>query len=105
VTTATPHAPGSPRVLFARQAIMDRRGRPAGYELLYRGPPEATVLELLEDATPSPALLDRLRALRAQGFRVALDDFAPGRRPPRCSRSPTSSRSICARTRGATPSG
>jgi EAL and modified HD-GYP domain-containing signal transduction protein len=121
----------APRVLFARQAIVDRRGRLAGYELLYRGPrgadgeipdaehatcsvlvgafaevgvnaavggataflnvterflrevdplplaPEATVLELLEDATPSPALLDRLRALRAQGFRVALDDFAP----------------------------
>jgi EAL and modified HD-GYP domain-containing signal transduction protein len=36
------------------------------------------VLELLEDAQPTPALLERLRALRAQGFRVALDDFAPG---------------------------
>jgi c-di-GMP phosphodiesterase len=132
VTTAARHAPSSPRVLFARQAIVDRRGRLAGYELLYRGPrgadgeipdaehatcsvlvgafaevgmgaavggataflnvterflrevdplplaPEATVLELLEDATPSPALIDRLRSLRAQGFRVALDDFAPG---------------------------
>lgn len=119
-------------MLFARQAIVDRRGRLNGYELLYRGPrgadgeipdaehatcsvlvgafaevgfgaavggataflnvterflrdvdplplaPESTVLELLEDATPSPALLDRLRTLRAQGFRVALDDFAPG---------------------------
>jgi EAL and modified HD-GYP domain-containing signal transduction protein len=124
-------APEVPRVLFARQAIVDRRGRLAGYELLYRGPrgadgqipdaehatcqvlvgafaevgmgaavggataflnvterflrevdplplaPETTVLELLEDAAPSPPLLDRLRALRAQGFRVALDDFAP----------------------------
>jgi EAL and modified HD-GYP domain-containing signal transduction protein len=122
----------SPRVLFARQAIVDRRGRVAGYELLYRGErdedgqipdaehatcqvlvgafaevglrsavggtsaflnvterflcevdplplaPEATVLELLEDAVPSAALLDRLHALRAQGFRIALDDFAPG---------------------------
>jgi c-di-GMP phosphodiesterase len=122
----------APRVLFARQAIVDRRGRLAGYELLYRGPrgadgeipdaehatcsvlvgafaevgfsaavgrstaflnvterflreldplplaPESTVLELLEDATPSPALLDRLTTLRAQGFRVALDDFTPG---------------------------
>jgi EAL and modified HD-GYP domain-containing signal transduction protein len=130
--TAAPGAPESPRVLFARQAIVDRRGRLAGYELLYRGPrgadgeipdaehatcsvlvgafaevgmgaavgrstafvnvterflaevdplplaPESTVLELLEDATPSPALMDRLRTLRAQGFRVALDDFAPG---------------------------
>jgi c-di-GMP phosphodiesterase len=130
--TAAPDAPESPRVLFARQAIVDRRGRLAGYELLYRGPrgadgeipdaehatcsvlvgafaevgmgaavgrstafvnvterflrevdplpltPESTVLELLEDATPSPELLDRLRTLRAQGFRVALDDFTPG---------------------------
>jgi EAL and modified HD-GYP domain-containing signal transduction protein len=123
--------PAAPRVLFARQAIVDRRGRVAGYELLYRGKrdeagqipdaehatcavlvgafaevgfgaavgaataflnvterflrevdplpmePERTVLELLEDAAPSPALLDRLRALRADGYRVALDDFVP----------------------------
>jgi len=132
VAASVPASRESPRVLFARQAIVDRRGRLAGYELLYRGPrgadgeipdaehatcsvlvgafaevgmgaavggataflnvterflrevdplplaPEATVLELLEDATPSPALMDRLRALRLQGFRVALDDFAPG---------------------------
>jgi EAL and modified HD-GYP domain-containing signal transduction protein len=121
----------TPRVLFARQAIVARGGRLAGYELLYRGPrdaegqipdaehatcqvlvgafaevglssavggttafvnvterflqevdplplvPDTTVLELLEDATASPELLARLRALRAQGFRIALDDFAP----------------------------
>jgi EAL and modified HD-GYP domain-containing signal transduction protein len=121
----------TPRVLFARQAIVDRRGRVAGYELLYRGrrnedgqipdaehatcqvlvgafaevgfgaavgrnsafinvterflreidplplAPETTVLELLEDATPSQALIERLRALRTQGFRVALDDYNP----------------------------
>ena len=121
----------APRVLFARQAIVDRRGRLAGYELLYRGPrgadgeipdaehatcsvlvgafaevglsaavggataflnvterflrevdplplsPASTVLELLEDATPSPALMDRLSALRRRGFRIALDDYAP----------------------------
>lgn len=118
-----------PRVLFARQAIVDRDGRLEGYELLYRGErdadgtipdaehatcqvlvgafaevgiaaavggrtaflnvtenflhavdplpldPATTVLELLEDAIPSPPLLDRLAALRAAGFRVALDDF------------------------------
>jgi len=132
VSIAAAPATDAPRVLFARQAIVDRRGRLAGYELLYRGPrgadgeipdaehatcsvlvgafaevgfraavggstaflnvterflrevdplplaPESTVLELLEDAQPTPELLDRLRALRAQGFRVALDDFAPG---------------------------
>ena len=132
MSIAAAPATDAPRVLFARQAIVDRRGRLAGYELLYRGPrgadgeipdaehatcsvlvgafaevgfraavggstaflnvterflrevdplplaPESTVLELLEDAQPTPELLDRLRALRAQGFRVALDDFAPG---------------------------
>jgi EAL and modified HD-GYP domain-containing signal transduction protein len=131
-TTVPTSSPDTPRVLFARQAIVDRRGRLAGYELLYRGPrgadgeipdaehatcsvlvgafaevgfgaavgrstaflnvterflrevdplplaPESTVLELLEDARPTPELVSRLKALRAQGFRVALDDFAPG---------------------------
>jgi EAL and modified HD-GYP domain-containing signal transduction protein len=127
----------APRVLFARQAIVDARGRLVGYELLYRGRrgeggvipdaehatcqvllgafaevgfgaavgstsafvnvterflrevdplplmPKTTVLELLEDADPSVELLQRLRDLRAQGFRVALDDFTltPGSRP------------------------
>jgi EAL and modified HD-GYP domain-containing signal transduction protein len=122
--------PETSRVLFARQAIVDRRGRVAGYELLYRGlrdedgqipdaehatcqvlvaafgevgldmavggstafinvterflrevdplplHPGSTVLELLEDQRPNPALLDRLRALRTDGFRIALDDFS-----------------------------
>lgn len=129
--SAEPAELTAPRVLFARQAIVDRRGRVAGYELLYRGwrneageipdaehatcavlvgafaevgfgaavgaataflnvterflrevdplpmAPERTVLELLEDEAPSQDLLDRLRALRAEGFRIALDDFVP----------------------------
>jgi EAL and modified HD-GYP domain-containing signal transduction protein len=36
--TVAAAAPEAPRVLFARQAIVDHRGRLAGYELLYRGP-------------------------------------------------------------------
>lgn len=122
-------APPAPRVLFARQAILDVRGRLAGYELLYRGlrdenglvpdaesatcqvlagafaevglaaavggapawvnvserfvrdfdplplPAAQTVLELLEDHVPSAELLDRLRQLRTEGYRIALDDF------------------------------
>ncbi|MBI5105222.1 MAG: EAL domain-containing protein [Solirubrobacterales bacterium] len=128
---STDAVPAPPRVLFARQAIVDRRGRLAGYELLFRGrrgdggaipdaehatsqvlvaafaevgiamatggttafvnvserflhevdpiplPSDRTVLELLEDASPAPALVERLRSVRAQGFRVALDDFNP----------------------------
>lgn len=38
-------------------------------------PTDHVVLELLEDSTPSDALIARLAALRAQGFRIALDDF------------------------------
>src|SRR6185312_15444388 len=39
--------------------------------------PARTVLELLEDEAPSVELLTRLRGLREQGFRIALDDFVP----------------------------
>src|SRR5439155_9175665 len=38
-------------------------------------PPTRVVLELLEDAVPTPQLLARLDALRAEGYRIALDDF------------------------------
>jgi len=37
--------------------------------------PDRVVLELLEDQLIDDALLDRLRRLRAEGFRLALDDF------------------------------
>lgn len=44
---------------------------------------EQTVLELLEDVEPTPAVLDGLGRLKARGFRIALDDFAwrPAARP------------------------
>lgn len=38
-------------------------------------PPERTVIEVLEDVPVTPALIESLRDLRAQGFRIALDDF------------------------------
>jgi EAL and modified HD-GYP domain-containing signal transduction protein len=38
--------------------------------------PEQIVLELVESVSASPELLERLRALRAKGFRVALGDYA-----------------------------
>jgi EAL and modified HD-GYP domain-containing signal transduction protein len=38
-------------------------------------PPTRVVLELLERAEPTPELLARLDALRAEGYRIALDDF------------------------------
>lgn len=38
-------------------------------------PPDRTVIEVLEDVPVTPALIESLRDLRAQGFRIALDDF------------------------------
>jgi c-di-GMP-related signal transduction protein len=40
-------------------------------------PPANTVLEILEDIEPDPALLSACRALRRQGYRFALDGFSP----------------------------
>jgi EAL and modified HD-GYP domain-containing signal transduction protein len=117
-----------PSTLIARQPILNREGRRAGYELLYRGDrlgecdadtaatarvlvealgsigaseisgssslfvnfgsallnetalfsmlsPDDVIIEVLESAEPSSQLLVSIAALKAKGFRVALDDF------------------------------
>jgi EAL and modified HD-GYP domain-containing signal transduction protein len=38
-------------------------------------PPERTVIEVLEDIPVTPALIESLKSLREQGFKIALDDF------------------------------
>jgi c-di-GMP phosphodiesterase len=38
-------------------------------------PPSITVLEVLEDLEPTPALIESCRELKSMGFRIALDDF------------------------------
>jgi EAL and modified HD-GYP domain-containing signal transduction protein len=38
-------------------------------------PPHMTVVELLEDLEPTPALLATCRNLKASGFRIAVDDY------------------------------
>jgi c-di-GMP phosphodiesterase len=38
-------------------------------------PPERTVLEVLENIPVTPALVDSLKNLRGQGYKIALDDF------------------------------
>ncbi len=52
-------------------------------DLVDRLPPEKVVVEILEDATPDRPLLDKIRRLKAQGYRLALDDFTldPGWEP------------------------
>jgi EAL and modified HD-GYP domain-containing signal transduction protein len=46
----------------------------AGYHRMM--PPERAVIELLENVAPDPEVLEALRALRSEGYRVALDDYA-----------------------------
>ena len=38
-------------------------------------PPQRVVIEILESVMPTPQVIDRLRALKATGFRLALDDY------------------------------
>ena len=43
-------------------------------------PKEFTVIELTEDVEPDAEVLAAVRAMREQGYRIALDDFRPGSR-------------------------
>ncbi|HYV62421.1 MAG TPA: HDOD domain-containing protein [Bryobacteraceae bacterium] len=43
-------------------------------------PKECTVIELTEDVEPDDDVLAAVRAMRKQGYRIALDDFRPGPR-------------------------
>ena len=45
-------------------------------------PPERFVLEILEDVCFDEAVIDRCRALRGAGYRIALDDVSPTRMVP-----------------------
>jgi EAL and modified HD-GYP domain-containing signal transduction protein len=44
-------------------------------DLVYVLPTSMTVLEILEDVEPTPSLVAACRKLKAEGFRLALDDF------------------------------
>jgi EAL and modified HD-GYP domain-containing signal transduction protein len=44
-------------------------------EFVHALPPSISVLELLEDLRPTPALIAACRSLKTMGFRLALDDF------------------------------
>jgi EAL and modified HD-GYP domain-containing signal transduction protein len=43
-------------------------------------PPGQTIIELTEDIEADDEVLEALRGVRAQGYRIALDDFRPGPR-------------------------
>jgi c-di-GMP-related signal transduction protein len=46
--------------------------------VLELAPPQATVLEVLEDVEVDDPTIQRVRELRALGYDIALDDFVPG---------------------------
>ncbi|MBS1207414.1 MAG: hypothetical protein H6R25_4313 [Proteobacteria bacterium] len=53
------------------------------YQLLVQGlaetlPKNRVVIEILEDASPDRLLLEVVKRMHTQGFRIALDDFSPG---------------------------
>src|ERR1700690_1779995 len=54
-------------VNFTSQYLTDELPIPIG--------PKSLVIELLEDATATDELIQRLRTLTKQGYRIALDDF------------------------------
>lgn len=58
-----------------RRAFLNltRRALLVGYHRML--PPERTVIELLENIEPDREVLDACRAMRAEGYRVALDDY------------------------------
>jgi c-di-GMP-related signal transduction protein len=69
-------------VIFGLEELSD--GLPAFVnctaELLTEGlthvlPPQLTVLEILENAEPTPALISACRNLKLRGYHIALDDF------------------------------
>ena len=58
------------------------------HELLVRVPDlplqaGRVVIEVLEDVRASPQVLEGIRALRARGYRIALDDYSPQSSDPR----------------------
>lgn len=62
-------------VNLTREALL------SGYHRMM--PPGRSVIELLEDIAPDARVLDAVRAMRADGYKVALDDytFAPASEP------------------------
>ncbi len=52
---------------FPEQLLLD--------ETAFALPPETTVIEVLEDVEPTPEVLNRLKALKTNGYTIALDDY------------------------------
>jgi c-di-GMP-related signal transduction protein len=60
-------------------------------DLITLFPPSQTVAEILETVEPEDRVIAACKRLKAAGYLIALDDFAPNDpRPPLCEFAPTS---------------
>jgi EAL and modified HD-GYP domain-containing signal transduction protein len=66
---------GVERVLGDKKAFINVTAGLLESDLLELLPADKVVLEVLEDVTPSPTVLERCRALKVKGYQLALDDF------------------------------
>jgi len=68
---------GLDRLLQGKQAFINF-GREMVLEDWYTAlPKESTIIELTEDIKPDAEVVDAVRRMRQQGYRIALDDFQP----------------------------
>jgi EAL and modified HD-GYP domain-containing signal transduction protein len=74
---------GLNRLTFGLPAFVNCTREALVEGLVYALPPGMMVLEILENLEPTPDLIAACRALKAAGYRLALDDFAwkPGIEP------------------------
>jgi c-di-GMP-related signal transduction protein len=69
---------GLDKMLRGKQGLIN-----FGRDMLFRDcysvlPNKCTIIELTEDIEPDREVVAAVRAMRAQGYRIALDDFQPG---------------------------
>lgn len=66
---------GVDRVAGSHPSFINFTGELLAHDIIDRLDPKRVIIEVLETVEITPALMTRLRKLKANGFRIALDDF------------------------------
>jgi EAL and modified HD-GYP domain-containing signal transduction protein len=66
---------GVERVLGEKRAFINISAGLLHNDIIESLPADKVVLEILENVEPTPAVVERCRALHVKGFKIALDDF------------------------------
>ena len=74
-------SPDSERLLGGKPAFLNFPHRLLVEDVASVLPPETTVIEILETVEPDSEVIEACGRLRAQGYRLALDDFVPQETP------------------------